>query len=163
MKSYNPRIHHREYEIAPEIIFTDAISGWKTKPDICRVIEIFFEGLKSRGNVYCYSIELLKKCKKAGLKTACLTDLPNGMPDSIFKPTINSLLPYFDLYVSSQICGVRKPNKGGICYIANEFEIHPAEILLVGDEKKDFLTAHNAGCDFAYINDFIATEPLFHL
>ena len=90
-----------------------------------------------------------------GLKTACLTDLPNGMPDCIFKPAIEKILPYFDLYVSSQVCGVRKPNKGGICYIADIFDIREAEILFVGDEEKDFLTASNAGCDFTYISDFL--------
>ena len=69
----------------------------------------------------------------------------------------------FDLYVSSQICGVRKPNKGGICYITDAFEIREAEILFVGDEEKDFLTALNAGCDFVYINDLIKNEKILHL
>lgn len=45
--------------------------------------------------------------------------------------------------------------KGGICYIADVFEIREAEILFVGDEEKDFLTALNAGCDFVYIDDLI--------
>lgn len=161
LRAYNPRTSRREYEIAPQIIFADAVSGWKAKPDISKVIEIFFEGLKLEADVYRYSIGLLKKCKEAGFKTACLTDLPNGMPDSIFRPAVDSILPYLDLYVSSQICGMRKPNKEGICYIADKFQIHAAEILFVGDEKKDFLTAQNAGCDFAYIRDFItAAQPL---
>ena len=155
LKSYNPRTSKREYEIKPETIFNDVISNWEEKPDINKVIEIFFEGLNLKANIYGYSIELLKKCRNLDIKTACLTDLPNGMPDHIFKPAIKKILPYFDLYVSSQICGVRKPNKGGICYIADVFEIREADILFVGDEEKDFLTAKNAGCDFAYISNFL--------
>ena len=157
LRSYNPRISKREYEIKPEVIFNDIISNWEEKPDINKVIETFFEGLRLKANIYEYSIELLKKCRSLGFKTACLTDLPNGMPDHILRPAIERILPYFDLYVSSQICGVRKPNKGGISYIADAFEIREAEILFVGDEEKDFLTALNAGCDFAYINDFCNT------
>lgn len=45
LKSYNPRISKREYEIRPEIIFNDIISNWREKPDTNKVIEIFFEGL----------------------------------------------------------------------------------------------------------------------
>lgn len=158
LKSYNPRISKREYEIKPEDIFNDIISRWVEKPDTNKVIEIFFQGLSLKANIYEYSTELLKKCRSLGFKIACLTDLPNGMPDYIFKPAIENILPYFDLYVSSQICGVRKPNKGGICYIADAFEIREAEILFVGDEEKDFLTALDAGCDFVYINDLLKNE-----
>lgn len=163
LKSYNPRISKREYEIKPEDIFNDVISNWREKPDISKVIEIFFEGLDLKADIFEYSIELLKKCRNLGFKTACLTDLPNGMPDYIFKSAIEKILPYFDLYVSSQICGVRKPNKGGISYIADVFEIREAEILFVGDEEKDFLTALNAGCDFVYINDFLKNEKMLLL
>lgn len=155
LKSYNPRISKREYEISPEVIFRDAIASWREKPDIDRVIELFFEGLRLKANIYGYSIELLEKYRNLGFKIACLTDLPNGMPDDVFKPAIEKLLPYFDLYVSSQVCGVRKPNKGGICYIADILKIRETEILFVGDEEKDFFTARNARCDFAYIGDFL--------
>lgn len=158
LKSYNPRISKREYEIQPEVIFNDIISNWGEKPDTDKVIKIFFESLSLRANIYDYSIKLLKKWKNLGFKIACLTDLPNGMPDYIFKPAIEKILPYFDLYVSSQMCGVRKPNKGGICYIADAFEIREAEILYVGDEEKDLLTALNAGCEFVSINDFLNME-----
>lgn len=141
LKSYNPRISKREYEIKPEIIFNDIISNWEKRPDTNKVIEIFFKGLSLKADIYEYSIGLLEKCRNLGFKTACLTDLPNGMP---------------------QICGMRKPNKGGICYIADAFEIQEAEILFVGDEEKDFLTALNAGCDFAYISDFLKSEKILH-
>ena len=161
LKAYNPRTSKREYEIKPEVIFTDIMTNWGEKPDTNKVIELFFESLSLKANIYEYSIELLQKCRDLGFKTACLTDLPNGMPDCIFKPAIEEILPYFDLYVSSQICGVRKPNQGGICYIADVFEIREAEILFVGDEEKDFLTALNAGCDFVYINDFLKNEKYF--
>lgn len=88
LKSYNPRICKREYEIEAEVIFNDVISNWEEKADVNKVIEIFFDSLRLKANIYEYSIELLKKCRNLGFKIACLTDLPNGMPDYIFKPAV---------------------------------------------------------------------------
>lgn len=158
LKSYNPRISKRENEIEPKIIFSDAIVNWKNKPDVNKVIDIFFEGLDLKANIYDYTVVLLKKCKSAGYKIACLTDLPNGMPDNLFKCAIKEIIEYFDLYVSSQSCGVRKPNKSGLKSIASIFNISESDILYIGDEEKDFLTAKNAGCGFIYIEDFLKYE-----
>ena len=154
LKSYNPRNSGRENEIAPEVIFEDAISGWKEKPDISKLITDFFDGLTLDACIFDHSKDLIGDCKAKGLYVACLTDLPNGMPDRLFRNAITELEPHFDLYVSSQICGYRKPNAKGIEYIADHFGIDTSEILLVGDEKKDELTAENAGCRFKYISEY---------
>jgi putative hydrolase of the HAD superfamily len=77
------------------------------------------------------------------------------MTDRIFRPAIKELEPLFDLYVSSQTCGYRKPNKKGLEYVAEYFGIDASEILFVGDEKKDEDTAANEGCEFKYIADFL--------
>ena len=155
LKSYNPRNSGRENEIAPEVIFSDAISGWKTKPDISKLIIDFFDGLTLDARIFDHSKDLINGCKEKGLRVACLTDLPNGMPDSLFRNAIIELEPLFDLYVSSQICGYRKPNSRGLEYIADQFGIAVSELLFVGDEKKDELTAENAGCNFTYISEYI--------
>ena len=97
---------------------------------------------------------LLHKCKSYGCKIACLTDLPNGMPDSMFKKAIAEIIDLFDLYVSSQSCGVRKPNKEGLLLIARTFDVDVSELLFIGDEEKDYKTALNAGCNFVFISDF---------
>ena len=154
LKSYNPRNSGRENEISPEVIFADATSGWSKKPDIERVINDFFDGLTLDACVFDYSTGLINECKSKGMRVACLTDLPNGMPDSLFRNAITELEPLFDLYVSSQICGYRKPNARGLEYIADQFGIDVSELLFVGDEKKDELTAENAGCNFTYISEY---------
>ena len=155
LKSYNPRNSGRENEIAPEVIFADATSCWSKKPDIERLINDFFDGLTLDACVFGYSTGLINECKSKGMRVACLTDLPNGMPDSLFRNAITELEPLFDLYVSSQICGYRKPNARGLEYIADQFGIAVSELLFVGDEKKDELTAENAGCSFTYISEYI--------
>lgn len=155
LKSYNPRISGRELEIAPEIIFSECIANWKNKPNIENVIDAFFEGLSLSAEVSDFSVALLHKCKSHGCKIACLTDLPNGMPDSMFKKAIAEIIDLFDLYVSSQSCGARKPNKEGLLLIARTFDVDVSELLFIGDEEKDYMTALNAGCNFMYISDFI--------
>ena len=155
LKSYNPRISGRELEIAPEIIFRESVANWKNKPNIENVIDVFFKGLNLSAEVFDFSVDLLQKCKSQGCKIACLTDLPNGMPDSMFKKAIAEIIDLFDLYVSSQSCGVRKPNKEGLLLIARTFDVDVSELLFIGDEEKDYMTALNAGYNFMYISDFI--------
>ncbi len=155
LKSYNPRTCGREYEIKPEIIFSKAIANWKNKPKVDKVIDIFFEGLNLKSEIFDYALGVLQKCKNQGYSIACLTDLPNGMPDSLFKNAIAEIIDLFDLYVSSQSCGVRKPNKEGLCLIAQTFGVDVSELLFIGDEEKDYITARNAGCSFMFVDDFL--------
>ncbi|MCR5727455.1 MAG: HAD-IA family hydrolase [Lachnospiraceae bacterium] len=154
LKSYNPRNKYRENEIMPVVLFDEAMAGWSNVPDIREAIEVFFSGIGLKAKVFDYSIKIIKICKKQGIKIACLTDLPNGMPDSLFRDSIPDIIKLFDLYVSSQTCGYRKPNKAGLEYIAEKFGIDVKDILLVGDEDKDRKTADNAGCSFLYIDEF---------
>ncbi|MCR5804368.1 MAG: HAD-IA family hydrolase [Clostridia bacterium] len=155
MRSFNPRLTGREVEIAPEVIFGEAIADWEVKPDIDKVADDFFSGLTLRPRVFDYTKNIIEFCRTSGAKVACLTDLPSGMPDRIFKRAITEVTEMLDLYVSSESCGYRKPNKAGIDLIADYFDVSVSEILLVGDEKKDLQTAKNAGCRFLFVNDFI--------
>lgn len=158
MKAYNPRFSGREEEIAPEIIFRDVIKNWEGNDkveDINTVIDSFFEGIELKAEVFEYSFKIINMLKSQGCKVACLTDLPNGMPDRIFKRGFKELIDSLDLYVSSQSCGYRKPNKNGLMYIADRFGCDISQMLFVGDEDKDKKTAENAGCRFVRIDDYI--------
>lgn len=155
MRSFNPRLTGREVEIAPEVIFGEAIADWDIKPEIDKVVDDFFSGLTLKPRIFDYTKNVIEYCKMNGAKVACLTDLPNGMPDRIFKRAITEVTGLLDLYMSSESCGYRKPNKAGIVKIAEYFDVPVSEILLIGDEKKDLQTAQNAGCRFLYISDII--------
>lgn len=153
MKSYNPRVNYREIEIDATEIFINATAHWNTELDIVDVIECFFDGINLDTVIYDYAFEMLESYKSNGYKIACLTDLPNGMPDYIFKKPIQKLIDELDLYVSSQSCGYRKPNAFGLQYIADCFDMPVNELLFIGDEEKDRLTAVNAGCNFMFIGE----------
>ena len=158
LKSYNPRNNYREYEIMPGVLFDEAMSGWSNIPDIREAIEVFFSGIGLKAKVFDYSKKLIEVCKKHGAKVACLTDLPSGMPDNLFRDAVPDIIKMFDLYVSSQTCGYRKPNRAGLEYLAKNFGIDVKDILFVGDEDKDRQTAENAGCDFMHIDEFRKCE-----
>lgn len=155
LKSHNPRICGRQNEILAADLFRMATKNWNVELDIPKAIEVFFENMKLTPVIYNYSIPLLQKLKSEGNIVCCLTDLPSGMPDSIFKPSITELLPYFDLYVSSEVCGFRKPNKAGLEFIANHFNVPVTDLIFIGDEQKDIDCAKNAGCEFVHISKII--------
>lgn len=153
MKSYNPRVNYREIEIIPDEIFTNTSAHWNTDLDIDSIIECFFDGINLETVIYDYAFDLIESYKSDGYCVACLTDLPSGMPDYIFKKPLKALVDKIDLYVSSQSCGYRKPNKFGLQFIANYFGTDVKNLLFIGDEKKDKQAAENAGCKFEYIGD----------
>ena len=158
LKSFNPRNKYREYEIMPVVLFDEAMSGWSEAPDIREAIEVFFSGIGLKAKVFDYSKKIVEICRKHGAKVACLTDLPSGMPDSLFKDAVPDVVKMFDMYVSSQTCGYRKPNPAGLEYIAENLSIDVRDILFIGDEDKDRQTAENAGCDFMYIDELRKCE-----
>ena len=152
LKSYNPRLNYRETEYVPEIIFEHATKHWHADISIDKIISTFFHGLNLTPVYYEDTIPVITDLKKNGYLITTLTDLPTAMPDEMFKKDISDLLQYFDLYVSSQTCGYRKPNPSGLHYIAKEFNVRTDELLFVGDEEKDKKTAENAKCNFLMIN-----------
>lgn len=147
MRMFNPRINPREIDYTPEFIFSSALDGWNV-PDLDSAINAFFESFHLQIEIYPESIPTLSALKQKGVKIAALTDVPSGMPDSLYKKGISSLLPYFDDYLSSCSLGVRKPNSHGLNLLMQKYKLLPNEVLFVGDEDKDLETAKNANCYF---------------
>lgn len=152
LKSYNPRIKYREIEYSPEEIFTAATAHWPVKVQITDVIAAFFSSIHLVSYIYPETIEVLTRLKQDGYLISTLTDVATGMPDELHKSYFPELMPYFDLYVSSSSCGYRKPNPKGLIDISEYFDVPKDEILFVGDEEKDILTAKNFGCKSVWIN-----------
>ncbi|MCM1114813.1 MAG: HAD family hydrolase [Clostridium sp.] len=152
MKRYNPRIVPREYEISPKEIFRNFLKGWERNIDLAEAANAFFMGLKLQPKIYEDSIAVMNKLKSRGIIVGLLTDLPTAMPDNIFLKDIKPIVDIADIYISSQSCGYRKPNPKGILYAGEQYNVPVKDILFVGDEEKDRITAQNAGCSFKMIN-----------
>ena len=146
LKQYNPRVKYRERDYAPEQIFRYAAAKWDFAYSLPGVISAFFEDMKLTPLIYPETIQVLKKLRSAGWKIATLTDVATGMPDELHKSYFPELMQYFDMYVSSQSCGFRKPNPEGVHQIAAHFGADEKQFIFVGDEPKDIKTAQNVGC-----------------
>ena len=155
LTEYNPRVNYRENEIPAEELFEKAVASWNCNIPVDNIIEAFFEGIKLNTVIYDYSFDLIEKYKRDGYSVACLTDIPSGMPDDYFKKCVLPLIEKIDLYVSSQNCGYRKPNPYGLNYIAKHYGVNVNELLFIGDEEKDRLTAERAKCNFCFIKDIV--------
>ena len=148
LKEFNPRIHYREVEYSAEYIFTKILEPWHMDIPVQSCIETFWSGLRLKAEIYPETINVLQKLKEKGCTIAALTDLPNAMPDEIFRRDISKLLGYFDYYVSSSAAGYRKPNCKGLQMISEKFAFPITELTFIGDEEKDRRTAMNANCKF---------------
>ncbi len=144
LRQYNPRIKYRERDYTPEQIFSDAAKGWDFPYSLPEVISAFFEDMKLTPLIYPETLPVLQRLRDSGWRIAALTDVATGMPDSLHKSYFPELMPYFDMYVSSQSCGFRKPNPAGVRLISERFGAEP--LYFVGDEPKDIQTAKNVGC-----------------
>ncbi len=146
LRQYNPRVKYREKDYSPEQIFGDAAAEWDFPFKLEEVISVFFEDMKLTPLIYPETVPTLERLRQNGWKIASLTDVATGMPDSLHKSYFPELMPYFDLYVSSQSCGYRKPNPAGVHLIAEHFGADEKRFIFVGDEPKDIKTAQNVGC-----------------
>ena len=151
LKGYNPRYFPRKEEIPPEKIFGDAIRHWRKKPPVDQVIAQFFQGMELSPRIYEDTMPALSLLKGAGYKIACLTNLPSGMSDALFREGMQDLTEKLDYYLSSELCGFRKPHPAGLDRIAQEFDVPVEGLLFAGDERLDMETAENAGCPFVRI------------
>lgn len=151
LKEFNPRVNYREIEYPAEYIFTKILEDWHMEIPIQSCIETFWSELQLKAEIYSETIGVLQKLREKGYMIAALTDLPNAMPDEIFKRDISDLIDYFDYYVSSSVAGYRKPNCRGLQMISEKFAISITDLFLVGDEEKDRETAINANCKFVWI------------
>jgi len=152
LSEMNPRVNYREEEYFPEEMFTKALEHWTVELPIKECVQVFWSSLELKAEIFPDTISSLRKLKEKGFVIATLTDLPSGFPDELFKRDIAELTEYFDYYVSSAIAGYRKPNFTGLRMIAEKYCVSLSELILVGDEEKDRLTAENAGCRFVRID-----------
>jgi putative hydrolase of the HAD superfamily len=74
---------------------------------------------------------VLEKLKKAGLKLAVVTDALNGNATKRLKKA--GLFEYFDVIVSADQSGKRKPEPDSIILALEKLGVKPEEAILVGD------------------------------
>lgn len=154
LKAFNPKVNYREIDYTPEYIFNCVTQHWNCDFNLGAVINTFFSSMKLTPYIYPETIDVLGKLKGDGYSIAVLTDVATGMPDTLHKSFLTELLPYFDLYVSSSSCGYRKPNSKGLQDIADYFGVTCEDMIFIGDEEKDIITAKRFRCKSVLIDRY---------
>ncbi len=87
--------------------------------------------------------DLLNACTSAGLKTAVLTNKPDGLTQEV----VSRLMPDapFAFAWGSGRDFPRKPDPAGALRLAERFGVHPSQCLFLGDTAVDMETARTSG------------------
>jgi putative hydrolase of the HAD superfamily len=104
----------------------------------------------SKAKVLPYSFDVLAYLKRK----YCLHVITNGFNESQYaKLSASGLHGYFDLIVTSESSGYRKPDKRIFQYALEKLKANPSECLMIGDNPdSDILGAQNASIDQIYYN-----------
>jgi len=152
LKKYNPRINPRTEEIPAEIIFGEIKEVLKADVSAENLSVLFYQYYQTKLIIYDDTKTALEELKKNGSKIAVLSDLPTAMSHSTFVEDINKTGFDFDVVLSSQKAGYRKPEINGLQMIAKEFNCPLENLIFIGDEKKDMETIARAGGTGVLIN-----------
>jgi phosphoglycolate phosphatase len=97
-----------------------------------------------RTRIYPGVLEGLQAMRRAGLKTACVTNKAAAFTEQLLVAT--GLAALLDLTVSGDTLAEKKPHPLPFLHICAAFGIAPAEALVVGDSRNDVAGARAAGC-----------------
>ena len=146
LAKYNTRINPREREVSSDTIFREILEGTNIPSDLLQEIKRDFYGFFRRDTmIYEEAEATLAALRERGLLICTLSDVAYGMDNEYAFADAGALIEYIDIPYTSNDTGYRKPCGRGLELIAEKAGISPAEMIFVGDEKKDMECAANAG------------------
>lgn len=173
LSAYNTRKNPRIQEIKAKDIFTEILNAWDfySENNLESAVKIFFAYFQKDVRAYAETEYTLKSLKERGIKIAVLTDVPYGMPKELVEEDMErtGIKSYIDHLLTSVEVGFRKPHTAGYLALSKLFDADPANIIYVGNERKDIEGANNAGIVSILINrgydnlDFGQTETVKRL
>lgn len=86
----------------------------------------------------------LERMRAARLRLACVTNKPASFTLPLLEAT--GLSGYFELVVSGDSLPKKKPDPLPLLYVARQFALAPARLLVLGDSPVDTGAARAAGC-----------------
>ena len=122
--------------------------------DWAKCIEYYYENIAKFAVPYDEQIEVIKKLKAMGIKTAIVTNIASDRLDSQYEK-INTLgiAPLFDAIVYSGELGIHKPQREIFDYATNLLGVKNSECVFVGDDPdSDVEGALGAGMEIVWID-----------
>ena len=91
-------------------------------------------------------INILRKLKEKGYLLGVVTN--KGRPLTKYSLELCHILDFFDIYITADDVDIPKPNPAGVYQAMNALNIkNKGDVLYVGDNDIDYVTACNAGVD----------------
>jgi phosphoglycolate phosphatase len=94
-------------------------------------------------------VEGLEAMRAQGLKLACVTNKVARFTQPLLAKT--GLDGYFDVVVTSDLAGARKPDPAVFLYACRALGVAPSEAGVIGDSDNDGDAARAAGCRFLLV------------
>jgi phosphoglycolate phosphatase len=88
--------------------------------------------------------EGLRQFRAIGFRLACITNKAQAFTLPLLETT--GLLGWFALVLSGDSLPRKKPDPLPLLHCAQQFDLEPAQLLVVGDSKADVQAARAAGC-----------------
>jgi len=88
--------------------------------------------------------EALARMRAASLRLACVTNKAEAFTTPLLAKT--GLAPYFDVVVTADQAGARKPHPAPFLRACEALGVAPSEALVIGDSANDAEGARAAGC-----------------
>jgi len=129
-----------------DFMLDKGIYSQKKFEECCRI----YEGVKLH-NIQPYPgvIDVLERLKKMGLKLAVVTDALNG--HALKRLQRAELIHFFDVVVSGDMTGKRKPEPDSIKLALNKLGIRPKEAVMIGDSlRRDIEAGRRLGMITVY-------------
>lgn len=104
--------------------------------------KVYRRNMEDNTKPYDGIMEMLKNLKKAGVRTAVVSNKPDNSVRDLCQVMFGDLV---DIAAGDQPGFARKPNPQLVEHIMNELGADPAATLYVGDSEVDVETAKNAG------------------
>jgi putative hydrolase of the HAD superfamily len=151
LSRYNTRLTAREdeREYEAEQIFGELLGLWGAAPEgVAEAIPAFFRHFRRTLRSFPESIDVLNRLRGLGVPTGVLTDVPYGMPRSLVVADLSQtgLAVPDGRLVTSTMVGRRKPHPAGFSALALALGASCAEMIYVGNERKDIDGGNVAGC-----------------
>jgi phosphoglycolate phosphatase len=86
----------------------------------------------------------LERLRTSSLRLACVTNKAAAFTTPLLAKT--GLAPFFDVVVTADLAGTRKPHPGPFLHACQALAVAPAEAAVIGDSANDAEGARAAGC-----------------
>ena len=150
LRSYNTRLCPRRHEVSFRAILAELSGPLGLPPDLDELdgARAFFEVFRQRLRCFPETPGMLEALRRNGFRTAVFTDVPYGMPKALVLEDLaeTGLRDAFELILTSRCAGFRKPAPEALQAVAAGLGCPAAEMLYVGNERKDIEAAEAFGC-----------------